>query len=148
MRLLAATLVALLATSGPVTIDFGGQRPPQGVQVSSDLTWTQDSSLTLYDPASTATVVFQLDPGQNLSTWQMKVTDRVSMTGGGEGTVFPTFTLNGRNVPAQAIPWYEFNTTAYPVGQFLKPGRNVLQITASVTESVNEYQIDKLSFGP
>lgn len=137
----------LLAQPAALTIDFGGQRPPAGVQVSTDATWTQDDALTLYDPASSATVTFQVAGAP--SGWVMKVTDRVTAAGGaGQGTVFPSFTLNGRTVPTQAVAWSEFATTGYPVGQFLKPGRNVLQVTASVTESVNEYQVERIVFGP
>lgn len=147
MRTVLALLL-LLATPSPLTIDFGGQRPPAGVQVSTDSTWTQDDALTLYDPASSATVTFQVPAGTDLGGWVMKVTDRVTAAGGaGQGTVFPSFTLNGRNVPAQAVAWSEYTATAYPVGSFLRPGRNVLQVTASVTESVNEYQLERLVFG-
>jgi len=135
----------LLAAPNPLTIDFGGQRPPAGVQVSTDYTWTQDDALTLYDPASSATVTFQVTDPSGLV---MKVTDRMTLVGAGQGTVYPTFTLNGRNVPTQAVAWDAFATTGYPVGQFLRPGRNVLQITASVTESVNEYQVERIVFGP
>ncbi len=139
---------SLLAQPGPLTIDFGGPRPGAGVQVSTSNTWTQDNALTLHDPSSSATVVFPIPAGTDPSGWVMGVTDRMSSTGMGQGTIYPSFTINGRNVPTQAVTGDQFATTRYPVGQYLRPGRNVLQITASVVESVNEYQVERITFGP
>lgn len=138
----------LLAQPGPLLIDFGGPRPAAGVQVSTSNTWTQDNALTLHDPESSATVTFQVPAGTDPSSWVMKVTDRMASTGMGQGSVYPSYVLNGRNVQTQAVIGSQFSTTNYPVGQYLRPGRNVLQITASVAESVNEYQVEKIAFGP
>lgn len=153
MKKLAALGLALSLLSAPAfadgfTFDFGGPRPPAGVTLSTDYTWTSDNALTLHDQASSATVTFTIPDGTDPSAWVMNVTDRIAnLQPGQQWTVFPNFVINGRSVSTEAIPWDEFRTTSYPVGQYLRPGKNVLQITATVAEAY-EYQVEKIVIGP
>lgn len=153
---LLSLLLLLVTTAGlafaqddaSLKLDFGKPDPPKGVQLLQQSVWHQDGALAFYDQASSLTVTFQLPEGTDCSDWVMTVTDRmVQVNVDNTWTLFPAFVLNGRNVPTQAIPWTGFNTTTYPVGQFLQPGKNVLHVTSNA-DSSTDYQVQKITLGP
>ncbi|MCD6310469.1 MAG: hypothetical protein J7M18_07115 [Candidatus Eremiobacteraeota bacterium] len=142
-------------TAKPIfVIDFRADYIPQNVDVTIQSGWDTGEYLVLYSPRSALVLYFDLPQGTtNILGLKLTIVDRatyndmpdtISQANGG---VYSPIRIiaNGKVVVDNVdLRWVRDHTFSYPVGQYLKTGRN--RISIEVLDSARtQYEIRRIS---